>query len=145
MLPAVNEEEFSDMNAMLTQAEQDGNQISWAGENKDGYQYLVMLTEAGAGSAEDESDENSYILYLKTKNENGNVKKLLETVYHPGQKRQAYQRKALAQRRVRPGQRMIQPNRKQFCRKCSSRNSFRSADESLRKDDFTEKVNKNVL
>lgn len=81
MLPAVNEEEFSDMNAMLTQAEQDGNQISWAGENKDGYQYLVMLTEAGAGSAEDESDENSYILYLKTKNENGNVKKLLETVY----------------------------------------------------------------
>ena len=41
----------------------------------------MMLTEATGGSAEDGSDESSYIFYLKTKNENGNVKKLLETVY----------------------------------------------------------------
>ena len=81
MLPSVNQNGFSDMNAMIAQAEQDGNRISWAGENKDGYQYLVMLTEATGGSAEDGSDESSYIFYLKTKNENGNVKKLLETVY----------------------------------------------------------------
>jgi len=78
MLPSVNLDEFSDMNETVAQAEQDGNRISWAGENKDGYQYLVMLTDAGNGSA---LDENSYILYLKTKNENGNVKKLLEVVY----------------------------------------------------------------
>lgn len=81
ILPSVHQDEFSDMNAMLAQAEQDGNQISWVGENKDGYQYLVMLTEAGNGFAASERDENSYILYLKTKNENGNGKKLLETVY----------------------------------------------------------------
>lgn len=81
ILPSVDQDEFSDMNAMLMQAEQDGNQISWVGENKDGYQYLVMLTEAGNGTGANESDENSYILYLKTKNENGNVKKLLGAVY----------------------------------------------------------------
>lgn len=81
MLRSVKENEFSDMNAMLMQAEQEGNQVSWAGENKDGYQYLVMLVEPGEGSAANKSDEKSYILYLKTKNENGNVKKLLETVY----------------------------------------------------------------
>ena len=81
ILQSVNQNGFSDMNAMIAQAEQDGNRISWAGENKDGYQYLVMLTEATGGSAEDGSDESSYILYLKTKNENGNVKKLLEAVY----------------------------------------------------------------
>ena len=40
-----------------------------------------MLVEPGEGSAANKSDEKSYILYLKTKNENGNVKKLLETVY----------------------------------------------------------------
>ena len=74
VLPSADEEAFSGMNAMLDRAENDGNKVCWAGENTDGYQYLAMLVEM-------KNDENSYILYLKAKNENNNVQKILESVY----------------------------------------------------------------